>query len=499
MCVKTPCDVIVCLQAPGDDYDMTDLERLSAFLAKHNLGETLDILKEMRITSLPLFKMLFEDTEAGGMLEVFKTKLEAAKIPFWKKSLAAVTPEIVGEAIKEAATPTPEEDASKLKSYLEGATLPVKELAAFLATRGIRRLTFLTVLLAEGIDSLEGLKAVKSDVDRLSVLMTAIRQSEHQLKLETKALERASAADIDKAIEAAKADRESADAQELEAFLKSTTDEMKALAAFLKKNSLGRLAIVKVLKAEGVDSLERLKAAKGNTAKWTSLGAKIEAAGGTMARTFFDGLTAWAISAAIDEARQPSPEQAAARRKSMQDAIEGVEKLRKELHDLTKEKFVENKERLEKEYADIVNQLARYDLAFGAAEKMSGRDALDALFQATIDGVRKTKELLEGVEKEPRTLTDAIRRGDMLKGYLIRPGGIERKNADLIQMPELTADMRRDAGPYRSETFTYKFSSRTSFAVSSASKLGTNLAVGGQASGSGFIGSGIAAVSVVAS
>ena len=88
---------------------------------------------------------------------------------------------------------------------------------------------------------------------------------------------------------------------------------------------------------------------------------------------------------------------------------------------------------------------------------------------------------------------------DMLCGFLLSPAGAIRKHSDLIKRPEEPTKTVRDPGAQKSRTITYKGSETKSFAASCAESTSSTLASAAENSGAGFVGTGIAAVSVAAS
>jgi hypothetical protein len=288
-----------------------------------------------------------------------------------------------------------------------------------------------------------------------------------------------------------------ADVKKFDETIAGGSASLKLLGKFLRDRALNSGRVLTVLQTSGVNSLPELKALRVNEQQWAGAAKKV-AACGKACGTLFNRITDWVIAAAIHESTQPSPEQTEARKKAVADAIVEVEKLRTELAGANEETYKQKKAALQAAYDTIVGRLAKFDLDFAAAEKPAGQEAMADLFTRTMAQIENVKADLSGVEKEPRSLEMAIVRGDMLRGYLLTPVSVEKARENLVGASKKAPDIL-NPGSYDRHAITYKTSSTTAFGASSADSLGSDFAAAGKASGAGYVGSGIAAVSVAAS
>ena len=457
-----------------DTNDMGPDEDLASFLRKHGLsgGKVLGIISGFGINSLHDLKTAREDSDIFGQL---KEKFQGQPIVI--KALDGLSIEAIDNAIFYSNDPDAEADADALADFLEvNDVLP--------DSKGRDRL--LSILRSSGVSSLEGLRAIKE-------------------RPASDAKRKALTANIGEWNQAAGASFESvtvaAVAKALRGGAAGADPELKS---FIQKKRLPP-GTEKELADFGITTLDQLKAVKQDKAPGGSLEqlkAKLDNSGIPLASKQLDAIKMGDIEQEIAEVSSPQAQDTSERSAELAKAIEKVEELRQKVKQASAAEFKTVKDDVDAQYKSVLETIkdvsgADFDSASTAATK--SKDELNELLKTTISNATAVREMLEGVDKTNRTLARIISQQEMLCGFLITPEGAARKYSNLVKLPESPDQMSRDPGAHRDFSFKYKGSETKSFAVSSAQQASSTLATAASASGGGFVGSGVAAVSAAAS
>jgi len=279
--------------------------------------------------------------------------------------------------------------------------------------------------------------------------------------------------------------------------LSQDTDQRARLKKFLDKKDWPPECL-DVVAAFKVKSLGQLKGVMGDPEQRKELRKKFEDSKIRGAVQLFDNLSAADIRAEIDGSCAPEAEK---RKKDFAKAIAETEKLREKVQKASDDAFTSAKTGVKEEYNQIVQRLQKdWGVQFSAATKAAAetKEELIKLLNELIKDAAQAKEILDKAEKRPPRSTDQIiRELQLLCGYYVNPDGIERKNVGLMRMPQQYVET--DPGEQTSLTITYKGMQTTSVAAKSVHHTGFNLAGALEGSGAGYVGSGVLAVSVVAS
>ena len=372
-----------------------------------------------------------------------------------------------------------------------GAEAKAKALADFLASNDVLaddkgRDKLLSILRSGGVNSLDGLKAIKEKgpTDAKLKALTA--------KIKTWNQEAASSFESITAAMVAQAIRGGAS---------EATPELKA---FIEKKRLPA-GTEKELVEFGITTLDQLKEVKEDTTQGGSLDqlkAKLTNSGIRGATKQFDDIKVPDIEQEIAEVSSPEGKEGSQRSQKLAGAIKEVEQLRAKVEAAADSAFTSVKTEVQAQYdavLETIKDVSGADFTSASTAALASKQALSALLTATIANVTNAKKILDGVEKTPRPLARIMRQQYMLCGFLISPSGAVLKNSELVKLPENPNQMFRDPGMQRERTFTYKGSETKSFAATSAEQSSSTLATAAEASGGGFVGSGVAAVSAAAS
>ena len=281
--------------------------------------------------------------------------------------------------------------------------------------------------------------------------------------------------------------------------LSNDTDQVKQLEAFLKKKGLPP-EFLKILTDFGVSSLSQLKAVKDDPQDRKKLREKLSKI--TQGGSLFDQLSVAEIKREIDASSTPVAPEVEQRKKTFDQAIEEAKKDLKEVKETSDKDLEKVRNRVAAAHDKNVQKIkdacgAEFTAATEAAAK--SKSDLVALLDRFIVEAGHAKDILDAVEKTPRSIAEIIHDQQMLCGYFVNPAGIQRFNAELIRMPEQLDHLLKDPGELKSVTITYKGMQATSVASASVRETGFELAGALEVSAAGYVGSGVGAVSVVAS
>ena len=352
------------------------------------------------------------------------------------------------------------------------------------ASSGTKVQNLLFVLREGGVDSLE-------EVRRLKARPAAVQ----------KALDAAIAKGVDKDVARRFAAITAATvAQTIQGGPPETTPELKA---FIERRGLPAGADAE-LAGFGITTLAQLRAVKeGDKTGLDALRGQLDKSGIVAITKQFDSIKVDDIEQEMAETGSPEAKEEAQKKSAqLAKAIEQVESMRHEVENATNAEFAGVKSEVEKQYKAVLDAIgdvsgAQFDRA--AARAADTKDDLAAMLATTAANATTAKDVLDGVDKTPRSLARLMHQQDVLCGFLISPAGAVRRYSALVKLPDNPEDLSRDPGMQRSITRTYEGSAESSFAVNSARNASSTLATSSQASASGFVGAGIAAVSVAAS
>jgi MAC/Perforin domain len=449
-------------------------EGFASFLTKHGISgdKVLGILTEFGVNSLYDLKSTKEDP---NILTQLKERVK--DYPIAVKALDKLPVEAIDNAIFYSENP--------------GAEAKAKALADFVANNGVLAGDkgwdkLLSVLRSDGVYSLDGLKAIKekgTNDPKLKALTANIKSWNQEAG---SSFESITAAMVARALRG------------------GAPEASPELKAFIEKKRLPS-GTEKELTEFGITTLEQLKEVKEDKTQGGSLDqlkTKLDNSGIRLATKRFDDIKIADVEEEIVEVNSPEAKQASEKSAELGEAIEKVEALRQRVKEAADTEFASVKTDVETEYKSVLKTIkdvcgAEFESANAAALK--SKQELSALLEKTITDATSAKKILEGVKKAPRSLARLIREQDMLCGFLISPGGTIRKQAELVKLPENLDRMVRDPGIQREFSRTYKGSETKSFAASSARQSSSTLATAAEASGAGFVGSGVAAVTAAAS
>ncbi len=444
---------------------------LKDFLGTKGLtsGAALDVIVGAGYDSLPGLRLALGDTE---LREDLLSRLG-------EHALALRVVEGLGVGVVDNAIhfqdPAARADGRALEKFLVGHAV---------ATSGSQVQELLFVMREAGIDSLAELKKLKARPAPVqSALTTAISQ----------------------AVDVHVADRfaaltASAVSQTMRGGPPEVTPELKG---FLERRGLPGGADAE-LAGFGITTLAQLRAVKeGDKAGLKALQAQLEKSGIVAVTKQFDSIEVDDIEQEMAETASPEVKGNADRkRRQLADAIEQVESLRQDVEQVTDGEFAAVRSEVESRYQAVLDAIkdvsgAEFDRA--AVRSTETRKGLATMLATTISSATTMQDVLEGVDKAPRSLARMIRQQDVLCGFLITPAGATRRYSAVMRLPDNPQDLARDPGMQRSVTHTYEGNHESSFAASTARHASSTLATSSRGSVSGFVGSGIAAVSVAAS
>ncbi len=366
----------------------------------------------------------------------------------------------------------------------EGRVLEKFLIGNAVATSGAQVQELLFVMREAGIDCLEELRKLKA---RPAPVQNALK------------------ATISQAVDVHVADRFAAltaltVSQTIHGGPPEVTPELKA---FLERRGLPGGADAE-LAGFGITTLAQLRAVKeGDKAGLKALQAQLDKSGIVAVTTQFDSIEVDDIEQEMAETASPEVKASADRkRQQLADAIEQVESLRHDVEQVTDSEFAAVKSEVESRYQavlDVIKDVSGAEFDRAAVRSTETKKGLATMLATTISSATTMQDVLDGVDKAPRSLARMIRQQDVLCGFLITPAGAARRYSALIRLPDNPEDLARDPGMQRSVTHTYEGNQESSFAASTARHASSTLATSSRGSVSGFVGSGIAAVSVAAS
>jgi len=275
------------------------------------------------------------------------------------------------------------------------------------------------------------------------------------------------------------------------------------LKAFIERRGLPAGADAE-LAGFGITTLAQLRAVKqGDKAGLKSLQDQLDKSGIVAVTKQFDSIRVDDIEQEMADTGSPEAKaDAEEKRQKLLKAIKQVESLRQDVEKATDSQFAGIKSEVEAQYEavlDAVKDVSGAEFDRAAVRSAETKDSLAAMLATTISNATAVQDVLDGVDKTPRSLARMIRQQDVLCGFLISPAGAARRYSALVKLPDNPEDLARDPGMQRSITHTYEGSEESSFAANSARNASSTLATSSQGSAAGFVGSGILAVSAAGS
>ena len=442
-----------------------------AFLKKHGLSgiKVTTVLAEFGIGSLEQLRLLYKKPENLAKL---KQKFTDGNNLTVAEALDDITVESIANAIYFAGNTGAETKAKALMDFLARHDVVGKD-------NDWDKL--LHILLEKDVKSLEDLKTIKSEnTTKLTNLTNAIKQWKGE----------------------AGDNFEKITTQMVAHALRDVTavaDE--DLKEFIRKKNLPP-GTEEVLTRFGVTTLGQFKAVKADPAQYAKLKEKLDKEGIINATAQVDAIKVADIDQEIAIANSPDVMAAKKNIAAFAKAIKEVEKLREEVEQYTDAEFNSVKDDVEKKLKAVlqtIKDVSGADFIAATTAAVKTKTSLVEFLNTTVTDAGKVKMSLNDIEKVPEPLAETIRKHSMLYGFLINPGVTELKYQELVNLPENLESMKFATGTQSSITINYKGSETKSFAASSAQQSSSTLATAAKSSGAGFVGSGIAAVSVAAS
>ena len=453
-----------------------DDDGLASFLRKHRLAgdEVLGILADSDVNSLSDFKMTREDPE---LFDELKQKLKGRRLVI--RTLDKIPVEAIDNAIFYSQKPEREAEAETLADFLiqhdvlaDGEESDKEKLLHLLRT-GVR---------TGGVTSLSTLKSIKESGKsaQLTALTAKITQWSQEAGSSFESITFAMVA---------KASRG------------RPTEADEDLKQFIKKKGLPKGTEAELVEF-GITSLNDLKDVKEDPTRLDELNAKLGKAGIPGATERIGRIKVADIKQEIAEAQLPDAADARRRSEQLANAIEKVEELRQEVEDGANVISDAVKSRVQTQYDSLlatIGDVSGAEFKRADAAALKSKQTLSSLLNATIADAKQARGILDGVVKQPRTVTTMIDKQAMLSGFLFTFGMPIRKNGtELIKLPDNAEDLLKDAPD--TEDYSYRFNGQqvTSIAASTADECSRSIAVKTKLAGAAFVGTGIAAASVAA-
>ncbi len=259
------------------------------------------------------------------------------------------------------------------------------------------------------------------------------------------------------------------------------------------------------LAALGITTLDKFKDAKEDTAPDGTLARlkrKLDDSGIAGASRRLDAIRPDDVDREITEKRSRAAA-TQSRRKSpdLDKVIEKVEALRERVDKSSRAEFESVRTEVDSQYRAAVAALKDVSLAdmdragLAAAES---KTKLSALLSKTLANATAARDALDAVDQTTLSIADLIERLDILCGFRIDVDGSRQLTNPLLALPAQPDRMKRGGGRKHNSTEHYEGSQTRSFATAEAQNSSSALAGAAQASGGTFVGSGVAAVSAVA-
>jgi hypothetical protein len=451
---------------PATDKDKKPDEFVS-FLKKHSLSgdKVLGILSESEVNSLSALKTTKADPDLLGQV---KEKLKAYPIAI--KALDALPIEAIDNAIFYSENPGAEAKAKLLADFLADNDVPADD-------------KLISILRKGGVNSLDGLKRLKEKGPNDATLRTLTANIQNWNQEAASTFASITAAMVARALPGA---------------VPQASPELKA---FITKKRLP-VGSEQVLTEFGVTNLEQFKEVKEDPTQLAQLKTKLNNSG-IRVTAQFDAIKVADIEEEIAEVSSPEGRKGSQDSQKLAEAIQNVEALRQKVETAANTEFTSVKTEVEAQHAAVlatIKDVSGADFTSAITAAATSKQELSTLLTTTIGNTLKVKKLLDEVEKTPRSLARIIREQNILCGFLITPANTSpRQSQNLVKLPANPDQMLRDPGTLKEKRFTYKGGETKSFAVSSAQQSSSTLAAAAEASGAGFTGSGVAAVSAAAS
>lgn len=279
------------------------------------------------------------------------------------------------------------------------------------------------------------------------------------------------------------------------------TDEAQ-LEDYLK--SLGLKNQIKVIKAYGIDSLEFLKAVCANSAERKGLAQQIRGDNpdgpARIAAGIVEKLTAKQVQTRIDQLASETEESGSAnfdqKKQQLADAIEAVEKLRKETADAAAADREAATKQAQAQLDRILAKVNAKELLKGGETSFATIAGATALMERIQEGLQsKIADSLNGyLDQRPRSTAELLEENQLLRGYCASAAGLARASgSNLLDMAALLGK------PAPIQTQDFEFSSEAAYSEASQQfeTSASSYATANSARGAMFMGTGIGAASLM--
>lgn len=268
--------------------------------------------------------------------------------------------------------------------------------------------------------------------------------------------------------------------------------------------SLGLKNQIKVIKDYGIGSLEFLKAVCGNPAERKALAKQIR--GDTpdgparIAAGIVEKLTAKQVQARIDQLASETDEPGSAgfdrKKQQLAEAIEAVEKLRKETAEAAAADREAATKQAQAQLDRILAKVSAKDLLKGGDASFATIASTTALMERIQDGLQSkiADSLNSYLDQRPRSTAELLEENQLLRGYCATAAGLVRASgSNLLDMAALLGK------PAPIQTQDFEFSSETAYSEASQQfeTSASSYATANSARGAMFLGSGIGAASLM--
>lgn len=268
--------------------------------------------------------------------------------------------------------------------------------------------------------------------------------------------------------------------------------------------SLGLKNQIKVIKAYGIDSLEFLKAVCANPVERKALAKQIrgDAPDGParIAAGIVEKLTAKQVQAHIDQLASETDDPGSAnfdkKKQQLAEAIEAVEKLRKETADAAAADREAATKQAQAQLDRILAKVNAKDLLKGGDASFATIASATALMERIQDGLQSkiADSLNSYLDQRPRSTAELLEENQLLRGYCATAAGLARASgSNLLDMAALLGK------PAPIQTQDFEFSSEAAYSEASQQfeTSATSYATANSARGAMFLGSGIGAASLM--
>jgi len=278
-----------------------------------------------------------------------------------------------------------------------------------------------------------------------------------------------------------------------------------AVKRFLTDKGLG--THLGIFAKNGVDSLQVLQEALGSSDLRTKIRKEIaKTKGGEAPAKVFDRLKAEDVRTAIIKNEKVPDEAAEKKKEQLREAVDEVKKLNEDYKAAREKNDSAQLAKVRKDYGSLRDRLEKGNL--GTLPDLPGEeDKLGGALSTSLDLITKGNEKLsKGIERTKLTALGLVYEHKLLYGRLIDATGVKRADGgELLDVPDDVSDTKLLGNPsdYGERVTSISRDYKGSGALSTEKHLiegtGSSFSTIASVSGSGFVGTGVAAFSVAAS